>query len=314
LSEPQQSPAIQLSGYLHPAYAASLAEFGRPRELPRSGGWILERQIDGFEDRDAIGCYPLFTCQDWSRLHQDLEELSDDLVCLGLVTDPFGEYDQNYLRRCFKDAVTPFKEHYIVDLENWKNKNLDRTTRKRIRRAFELLVVEVCPRPLDYLEDWIRLYDVLIERHSIGSLGAFSRAAFARQFEIPGLWMVRAAYQGQTVGIQCVFLQGEVAYGHLIAFDEIGYQLGASYAIDAFVFERLSGSVRWFDLGGVPGLKDEKGGGLREYKLHWATTTRSTYFCGRIFGPSRYAAIAQARRLAGASYFPSYRQGEFGKS
>ena len=56
------------TGYAHPAYAESLAEFGVPRLLPRSGGWILERRIESFPDRDAAGCYPLFSCRDWSRL------------------------------------------------------------------------------------------------------------------------------------------------------------------------------------------------------------------------------------------------------
>jgi len=306
--------AVSLSGYLHPAYAASFAEFGHPRELAGCGGWILERPIPGFEDHDAMGCYPLFACRDWSRLHQDLEQIGAGLVCLGLVTDPFGDYTPADLQRCFGDVMLPFKEHYIVDLANWKNKVLDRTTRKRIRKAFEHLVVEVCPDPQQHLEDWIRLYQVLINRHSIGTLRAFSRTAFARQLEIPGLIMYRAAFRGRTVGIQFVFLQGEVAYGHLIAFDEVGYQLGASYAIDAFALEHLAGAACWFDLGGAPGLTDSQGAGLREYKLHWASATRQTYFCGRIFNPARYAAIAQAKELAGANYFPSYRQGEFGQA
>lgn len=301
-----------LTGYLHPAYAASFKEFGAPRQLAACGGWILERPIDGFEDRDAMGCYPLFVCQDWSRLGQDLDEIGDDLVCLGLVTDPFGAYDQAHLQRCFGDVVFPFKEHYIVDLQNWKNKRLDKTTRKRIRKAFACLTVEVCPNPLDYLEDWVRLYDVLIARYRIRSLRAFSRWAFSQQLQIPGLVMYRAVYQGQTVGIHLVYLQGEVAYGHLIAFDELGYRLGASYALDAFAIEHLASMARWFNMGGASGLTDQGSDGLKEYKLHWATETRWTYFCGRIFNPQRYAAIAEARGLAGASYFPAYRQGEFG--
>jgi hypothetical protein len=62
-----------------------------------------------------MGCYPLFTCQDWSQLHHDLERLGNELVALSLVTDPFGEYDLSYLERCF-DMVLPFKEHFVIDL------------------------------------------------------------------------------------------------------------------------------------------------------------------------------------------------------
>ena len=40
--------------------------------MPGCGGSILERPIGALPDRDAMGCYPLFACQDWSRLADDL--------------------------------------------------------------------------------------------------------------------------------------------------------------------------------------------------------------------------------------------------
>jgi hypothetical protein len=311
LSEPPPASAVQLSGYLHPAYAASLAEFGSPRELPRCGGWILERPIPGFEDRDAMGCYPLFACQDWSRLHQDLDEIGDDLVCLGLVTDPFGDYDEAYLRRCFSDVMIPFKHHYVVDYEIWKDRTYDIDTRREIRNAFKNLQVEVCPDPRLYLDEWIWLYDFLIERYKINSLSAFSRLSFVRQFDTPGLLMFRAYQQDHTVGIALAYTQGEGAFLHLTAIDETGYRLGASYALYSFVIDYLAHTARWLGLGGTPGVAEGQRDGLKYFKMHWATGTRMAYFCGRIFNPQRYVAIAQARGMTGVSYFPSYRQGEF---
>ena len=65
---PDGSP---VTGYMHPGHAASLAEFGTPRELPRSGGWLLERAIPGAAARDAMGAYPLFACRDWTSLRAD---------------------------------------------------------------------------------------------------------------------------------------------------------------------------------------------------------------------------------------------------
>ena len=38
-----------VTGYMHPGYAESLAEFGTPRELQHSGGWLQERMIPGSE-------------------------------------------------------------------------------------------------------------------------------------------------------------------------------------------------------------------------------------------------------------------------
>src|SRR5882724_4409121 len=97
-----------IEGYLHPTYADSLVEFGTPRPLQRCHGWLLQRRIPGSHFQDAMGCYPIFACLDWSQLHADLEDLNNELVSVTLVTDPFGEYDLDYLRLCFPNLVVPF--------------------------------------------------------------------------------------------------------------------------------------------------------------------------------------------------------------
>src|SRR6476659_10067518 len=45
------------SGYLHPAYAEALSEFGKPRLLPSSGGVVLQRHIRNSSSLDGMGCY-----------------------------------------------------------------------------------------------------------------------------------------------------------------------------------------------------------------------------------------------------------------
>src|SRR5437762_10081377 len=117
-------PDIQGSertGYLSAAYADSLAEFGAPLQLVRSGGWILKRAIPGTSDEDATSCYPLFLCRDWKALADDLHALDGQVVTMSAVTDPFGGYDNADLRRAFRDVVKPFKEHWIVDLRDRKS-------------------------------------------------------------------------------------------------------------------------------------------------------------------------------------------------
>lgn len=306
----------QLGGYLHPAYAASLAEFGRPRELPRCGGWILERQIPGRTDYDAMGSYPLFTCRDWSRLHLDLADLGPELVSLAVVTDPFGDYDEAGLRRCFPDVVMPFKEHFLVDLSRPLDTILSGKIRYQVRKAFRAVTVEFCPEPMAFLDEWVTLYQGASQRFKISSVRAFSRVAFAKMFHVPGLRVYRAAHEGQTIGMALVMVQGEIAFGHLIAMNDLGYRLDASYALYWYQIDQLASHCRWLDLGGVPGAAKNGGpterSGLRAYKAHWATDTRTAYFCGRIFDPARYAAIVQAQGLGPTRYFPAYRQGEFG--
>ena len=64
-----------MSGYAGRDYAFSLAEFGRPRFLSASGGWILERPIVQSGRSDAMGIYPFFACNAWAHLPDDLNAL-----------------------------------------------------------------------------------------------------------------------------------------------------------------------------------------------------------------------------------------------
>ena len=107
-----------MNGYASEGYAISLSEFGQPRFLPMSEGWIQERLIQNSSQKDARAMYPLFSCNKWTHLPQDLDVLQQDsgLVSLVIVTDPFGDYDEGLLHYCFPDLVRPFKRHYLVDM------------------------------------------------------------------------------------------------------------------------------------------------------------------------------------------------------
>jgi len=299
-----------ITGYLHPAYADSLSEFGLPYELPACGGWILKRRIPDFSDFDAMGCYPIFACQDWSRLHQDLNEINDDPVCLGLVTDPFGDYDQAYLRRCFSDVMIPFKEHFIVDYAApvWK---ISSHHRYYMRKARQEMQIEVCDDPVQHLDDWESLYKNLIIRNGLKGIKTFSRAAFTKQLVIPGVVMLRASRDDVILGAMIWFIQESIGYSHLTAISEAGYQLRASYGLYGYAIEYFASRVRYLDLGAGAGLVSDETDGLTLFKSGWTSMTRTAYFCGRIFNPSRYAAIAEARGQIEENYFPSYRRGEF---
>src|SRR5438105_60435 len=124
-----------MTGYMHANYARSLSEFGIPRALRHSGGWILERAVPGGVERDAMGAYPLFACADWSGLGTDLEDLRSELVSLALVTDPLAGCDPDQLRRCFADVVLPFKEHFVADLARPVDALVSRHHRRYARSA-----------------------------------------------------------------------------------------------------------------------------------------------------------------------------------
>ena len=298
---------MQESGYVCAAYAESLCEFGTPRRLEESGGWILERAIPGSSLRDAIGCYPIFSCSDWSKLHLDLENMGDELISLSMVPDPFGDYEVAYLNDCFKDLVTPFKQHYVIDMERSLDETVSRHHKKAIRQAQRKIQTEVCHQPLEILEDWLALHQRLVSKHSIRGIRAFSRRAFEQQLQTPGVVVLLAKYNEEIVGIQLWFQHQDVAFGHVLAFSDVGYRLKASYALYWFALNYFSDKVRWCDLGGVAGNTDHDANGLHQFKAGWSTGKKTAYLCGRILNASVYQElVTQNGRTAG--YFPAYRK------
>ena len=300
-----------MNGYSHPAYAASLAEFGCPLALPRSGGWLLERPITDTPYRDAMGCYPLFACNDWSKLDLDLEELRGELVSVAIVADPFGEHDPEHLRKCFPTLVTPFKEHLVTDLSRSPESFVAAQHRRKARKALEQLDVQRCEDATLLLDDWIELYANLIRRHGIRGLTAFSAESFKAQLAVPGISMFRATDGDETVGITLWYTDRDVAYYHLGAYSERGYESGASFALFWRALEYFSSQgLKWLNLGagaGVSGSND----GLTRFKRGWSTGTRTAYFCGRVFDQSKYDEAVSARNITATDYFPAYRKGEF---
>jgi Acetyltransferase (GNAT) domain len=297
-----------LAGYTHPDYAASLAGFGTPRRLPRSNGWILERQIPGTPYKDAIGPYPLFSCRDWSQLNRDLGEIGAELVSLMLVPAPFDGYSQSVLEEAFTD-VRPFKSHYVTDLTMPVDKIVKKSHRDTVARAVKKVQVSHCTEPLTRLAEWVGLFEVLTKRHAITGIRAFSPDAFAKQLATPGMVMFEAKAGGETVGLDLWYKQGDVAYGHLVAFSERGYQLRASYATKWFMLNYFVGKVRWVDFGGGAGVRTNGADGLTVYKDGWSTGTVPVYLCGRIFDPAVYNSLTEAAGTTGSAYFPAYRAG-----
>lgn len=307
-----RSDELMANGYLHPAYAESLSEFGAPRLLSRCGGWIIERQIPNSHHLDAMGCYPLFACQDWSRLHDDLESMGNSLVSLALVTDPLGEYDPASLKECFPEVVIPFKEHFVVDLSRAPDTFVHSHHQRNVRKAFRKVRVEQCKNPIDFLEDWTKLYRTLMERHAITGITAFSRESFARQLRVPGIVMVRAVHNEATVGILLWYAQGNRAYYHLGAYDSRGYELGASFALFDYAIKYFAElGFAWLNLGSGAGVGTSEKQGLNRFKQGWSTGVRTAYFCGRILDPEKYREISESTGLPPTQYFPAYRAGEF---
>ncbi|HET6892479.1 MAG TPA: GNAT family N-acetyltransferase, partial [Pyrinomonadaceae bacterium] len=284
----------EVTGYLHAQYSQSLSQFGTPRYLPESGSWIIERQIPDSQYFDASGCYPLFLCRDWSKLHVDLANVGNGLVCLSVVTDPFGEYDPAYLQECFPDVTMPFKEHFVIDLSRSPDTFVQSHHRRNTRKALQDIRVEKCENPIAYLDDWTTLYASLIERHAIKGIAAFSRKAFASQLRVPGIVVFRAEHHEATVGMLLWYGQGNRAYYHLGAYNSRGYELGASFALFDYSIRYFSEhGFAWLNLGSGAGIGDKSESGLSRFKQGWSTDIRTVYFCGRILDPDKYREICE---------------------
>ena len=302
-----------ITGYMHPGYAESLAQFGTPRRLPHSGGWILVRQIPGFPYHDAMGTYPLFACQDWSQLYLDLEEMGDELVSLAVVADPFGQHRASCLHECFKDVVIPFKEHFVIDLKRSVDTFVCTHHRRYARKALRDLYVEKCDEPEQFVKVWGDLYTNLVKTHNITGIPAFSRTAFTKQLSVPGIVVFRAVHEERTVGMLLWYMQEEVGYYHLGAYSPVGYNLRASFALFWFAIEYFAANgLRWLNLGAGAGVRGDGMDGLSRFKHGWSTGTQTAYFCGRIFDRARYSEIVRAKGISATDYFPAYRKGEFG--
>lgn len=300
-----------MGGYADQRYAASLSQVGGARYLSACGGWLLARPIADFHAQDAMGCYPLFVCRDWSRLQGDLEKLTD-LVSVSMVTDPFGRYDVSLLEACFPDLHRPYKEHFVIDLRQDPDLFISAHHQRNIRKAEKLVLVERCEAPESFLDDWVELYDKLIQRHQIKGVARFSRRSFAKQFRTPGLVVFRAIVGGQTVGMILWYVSGDVAYYHLGAYSDLGYQSRASFGLFKASIDYFSKNLSWLSLGAGAGSEGNAKDGLNQFKSGWATGTRLTYFCGRIYDREAYDYLVNRSAIASTTYFPRYRSGEFG--
>lgn len=294
------------AGYACREYADSLMEFGGLVELPSSGGWLLAREVPQADCCDAMGPYPLFACQNWSALGDDLAALADRFVCASLVTDPFAAASPELLQTSFPDVCYEYKQHFVTDLSRPLEGVTPSHHRRNIRKALQAVEVRQSPADGGTLADWLGLYDQLIRRHAIAGIARFSPRAFERQMDVPG-FNAFAAFDGDACcGMTLWYAAGEVAYYHLAAYSDRGYALGASFALFATAlghFAKLG--LRWAALGAGAGTTAADSG-LTRFKQGWATETRPVYFCGRILQPQRYRELT-AQIPPGSNYFPAYR-------
>jgi hypothetical protein len=104
------------------------------------------------------------------------------------------------------------------------------------------------------------------------------------------------------------YVNGAQAYYHLGASSERGYEIGASFALFWVALNHFAEQdVQIALLGAGAGAHNDGSDGLSRFKAGWATGTRRSYLCGRIFNPDVYEALAARTQGVGRDYFPKYR-------
>jgi hypothetical protein len=290
------------SGYHSAAYAASLAALGRIVPLGKTGGFVIEREIAGSAAVDLMGPYPLFSCTHWDALGEALAGLGADAVSLTLVTDPFCPLSAGQLAAIFP-LCRPLHDHYLIDLD--APPALSRHHQRKLRGA-GAVELRAGPAQASDLDDWARLYEVLIARKSIEDLRKFDRESFRHQLSVPGAHLVSAWEQGEMLGADLYYPDRGRVFAHLSAYSDTGYAQSVSYPMMGHAIEYFRGKAEFIDLGGVPA---GAASGLSEFKAGWTAVTRPSHLCGKVLNPARYAELCKG--LAETAYFPAYRQSDF---
>lgn len=172
--------------------------------------------------------------------------------------------------------------------------------------------VEFCLEPIRYLNDWVNLYENLIKRHNIRGISKFSFKCFQIQLQIPGTILVLGRHEGEVIGANLIIMRDDVAYGHLGAYSPIGYKINASYGIYWEALKYLQRhSIRFYNMGGGAGIKENIEDGLSRFKAGWSNCQRTVYLCGRVFDRQKYVSICEQYEIYKVDYFPAYRVREF---
>ena len=100
------------------------------------------------------------------------------------------------------------------------------------------------------------------------------------------------------------YVQGDVAYYHLGASSEEGYDLRSSYAAFWASVAFFQDEMKALSLGAGAGVEDEEDG-LTRFKKGWANGTLRTYLCGVVLDEKKYEKLAEGKDT---DFFPAYRE------
>jgi Acetyltransferase (GNAT) domain len=295
-------------GYASFEYAQSFGGNQAVLALPDCGGHLLVRAVPDTGFKDASGCYPFFSCTNWPAFASGIAGLPHDLLTVSMVLSPFCTLSEGKIGALF-EAVRPLGEHYLIDLGAGAAPRPAKHHRRKLREARPGVEIAPIAEPAAALEDWVALYNVLVEKHSIKGIRRFSHAIFAKQLQVPGALLIGARKEGRLLGIDWYYQEADHVFAHLSAYSDEGYALSISYPMMAAAIDHFQGRASVIDLGGAPRLGAAKG--IADFKSGWATRTAPAYFCGKAPRLNDYLAMNGSIPPEEESFFPFYRRGDY---
>ncbi len=286
------------------AYAHTLSHAGRAWFVP---GWdtpVLLRPVPDCPGVvDAMGAYPVCTLPPHADLGAGLEALrAARAVSVALVADPLAGPAPHVLARHF-GLCRPYKTHHLI--ERCGQVDFSKHHRDRIRRGERHATARlVSLRDPVWRAHWGRLHAGLVARHGVTGVQAFPPEAFDQLAALQDQLLVVAVVDraGAPLAMQIWVRQGDIAYSHLTATSEAGYQLGATYVAYAAAIEALA-DCQVLDLGGGAGDGDDPADSLAAFKRGFANASAMAHLCGAVLDDAAYARLSAGRN----GYFPAYR-------
>lgn len=283
-------------------YGQTLAGTGQVVMSETLGVPLHLRTIPGCVELDAAGLYPLspkLRTVTRDAVRAELRALG--AISLVLVSDPAST---PVPPDCF-DLVRPYKDHHVIEGRRTQPpySKHHRAELRRAERRCEAREIELA----DHLQDFTRLYEVLIARHALGETHRFEAAHFAHLAAHPEDFPAFGAFaEGRLVSAHIWARHGRFAHSHLAASDAEGYEAGAAYAVNDVAIRTFAGSTL-INLGGV--ADGSAGDGLARFKAGFANATRRAYLCGLVADQEAYNRLSAPLAALGPSeYFPRYRQ------
>jgi len=283
-------------------YAQSLSRTEESFAVPEWGGAVIARPIE-LDLLDAAGTYPMTVLAPDADLAGGLGRLRQaGFISVVIVLDDYHRPPLPDLESAF-DLVRPFKTHYVVDraIGETVPSRHHRYAIKKARSVVRAEAFALC----DHLEEWLRLYEHLTQRHGLHGVHDFPRRHHEMLSVLPGIKAVGAFLDDVLLAAHLWVEEDGRVHSHLAASSDQGYALGAAYAVnDASI--RFFADAQIINFGGGAGHEDDPTDGLARFKMGFVNATARSYICGKILDTEKYERLS-ATRMATTDFFPAYR-------